>query len=80
MKLSNICSDSNSTELTIIRNLFHIILVGIVIYSWVWCISRFNLHWYTIIILTPIILLVTWNMGCFVNIPIYYGCELIGLN
>lgn len=80
MELKNSCTDINSTESLIIRRIIHILLAGLVIYSYVLVSRQFKLRWYSIIILTPIILLLAWNMGWFARIPIYYGCELLGLN
>lgn len=80
MELKNICTDINSTELIIFRRISHILLDGLVIYLGVWSAKQFNLQWYSITILTPIILLLAWNMFWFAGIPDYYVCKLLGLN
>ena len=80
MELKNICVDINSTESLLIQRITHILLAGLVIYSGVWIIRRFKLQWYSIIIITPIILLLAWNTAWFSGIPIHYGCKLFELN
>jgi hypothetical protein len=80
MELKNICTDINSTESFAAERTSHFLLASLVIYGGFLLVKRFNLRWYSIIILTPIILLLAWNMGWFAGIPIYYGCELFGLN
>ena len=80
MEFKNICTDINSTESSIIFWTFHFLLAGLVIYAGLFLVKQFKLRWYSITILTPIILLLSWNMGWFARMPIYYGCELFGLN
>lgn len=80
MELKNICTDINSTESFVAWRSIHFLLAGLVIYAGLMLVKRFKLQWYSIIILTPIILLIAWSMAWFARIPIYYGCDLFGLN
>lgn len=80
MELKNMCIDINSTESFLIFRTIHFLLACLVVYTGLFLVKRFKLHWYSITILTPIILLLAWNMGWFARIPIYYGCELFGFN
>lgn len=76
MELTNICK-LNTSEKELFRRIIYILLAGLVVYAWVWLIKRFNLRWYSIMILTPFILLIAWNMFWFAGIPDYYICKLL---
>ena len=81
MELKTMCTDINSTESFIIFRTIHFLLAGLVVYTGLFLVKRFKLHWYSITILTPIILLLAWNMFWFAGIPrLLWICKLLGLN